>query len=694
MDCCAGLVHEAVVVGAPRVVLAVGDQALTRSMGLDSAATWRGSVLESPAEVSLGSTKRAGSVAYKSGPKKGQPKPEKVELKAPGLGCTIIPTLNPADVIGAGLETLPCVMADLTRFCQMEQGKELMSPLPATVLLDPPDMRIINILGQQKVLSIDVETTGWEQGGTTRITLVGMAWEDGVAVFRPTSMVMSQLRLWFENPSNTVVGHNFGYDYKCFRQYGIEIKAKIVDTMHLAYWHRPFLAKGLEEVASRLTGFKYVNWKKQFELGQRDILTYNALDCCWTWHAWKELTSRVRLERRLEYWDRNINPMVPLVADLELRGVPIDRNVLEEVYGEQQKCMQNLQQKWEECAPGVNFASPKQLQVLLYEQFGIPKQRNLDKVTVARLAREFPDCAPLQYITAIRHASRMVKNYMTLDLTPEGRLLPQYNLSRTRTGRFSGGGEGEEDESSGFNFQNVPRSKGGKCEKGVEGCQCWRVREMVTGSKGKIVVGDWSQVEIRLAAWLAGENRLIEAFETPGFDVYQEVADSLGTTRAIAKVVVLGLNYGMGEDKLAVTTGLPLETCRVFIAKFRIKYPYLAYWRLELESYVKRWGYVVNPFGRRVYVKASAWGQPDVPKAIAGIPQSTCADMMLQTARKASEAGLVLLLMVHDELGVDALVGDEEERLVKVMEEPFEELGGFWCPAEVGTGRNWKEAKK
>lgn len=689
---CSELVDASIVEGKPPVVLAIGDEAVRRSLGLDSATSWRGSILESSGEIFLGKTTVESNLVYTSGAKKGQPKPQSVEVVAPAFNTQVVVTLSPADVMASGLETLPSVLADITRFLKLGRGETLPSVIPwGNLKLDALDLSILPILAKEKTLSVDVETSGWKDG-KNKITMVGMAWEDGAAVFRPSALVMQEMKKWLGNPENTVVGHNFGYDYKCFLEHGIETKAKIIDTMHLAHWHRPFLPKGLGEVASRTPEFHYTSWKQEFASGKMDIFLYNAYDVCWTWQIWKSLTSRVRNERRLDYWHNHINPLVPLVADIELRGVPVDRDVLVELRECQQKTAQILQQKWEEIAPGVNAASPKQLQVLLFEQLGLPRQKKLDKATVATLRAKYPDCEPLKYLTAMRHVGRIVKNYLTLDLSKDGRLHPQYNLSKTRTGRFSGGGGG--DEAEGFNFQNIPRS-GKKCDKGVEGCQCYRLREMFTGSNGGLMaVGDWSQVEIRLAAWLSGENQLIEAFSKPGFDVYQDVADALKTTRAIAKVVVLGLNYGMQAEKLAQTTAISEKDARLYVDRFSIRYPHMTSWRLELERQVRKNGFVVNPFGRRVYVEPGKSGWADFHKAIAGIPQSTCADMMLQLLHKADKAGLKILLTVHDELGVDAPRGEEDAQLLKrLMEDPFQDLDGFWCPAEVGLGRTWKEAK-
>jgi DNA polymerase I-like protein with 3'-5' exonuclease and polymerase domains len=106
----------------------------------------------------------------------------------------------------------------------------------------------------------------------------------------------------------------------------------------------------------------------------------------------------------------------------------------------------------------------------------------------------------------------------------------------------------------------------------------------------------------------------------------------------------------------------------------------------------KKQGYITNPFTRRLVFPVKR-GKVDAPKVIAAGPQSTAADMMLVAIIRAYRAGLKVRWTVHDELGISMRGPEDAEILRQAMEEPFDQLHGFWCPVDVGVGANWLEAK-
>jgi DNA polymerase I len=685
--------NEAIASASPKVVIALGSTATARLVGMRSVHTWRGSLLAPPTRAFLGNdTVLDHDNPFKSGPRKGQPRPKKVDVYASNMNwrCPVMVTLHPSGILRSGYEDFPLLVLDIQRAWRMAQG-DIVS-VGGELNTDASAETVINALSQVKIAALDYET----EGRLGDVTALGFAFDENTAlVLQPTEYrrAFKPLQKVFGDPSRGWIGHNVAYELMVAKHEDTPIKGKVFDTMHAAHFDRPDLPKGLDSVASRIHDLRYHNWKAEFREGRLpDLYLYNALDCCYTHALYTEYIGKLKRQGQWEHFNTVLMPLTPILAEMEMTGVRVDRAVRDRLYDKYSTIVDLQAERWDKLSEGVNPASPKQLQEYFYSTLGLPTQYlgrgrgrkiTTNKEALVALHDSFPDVEALDALIKWRAASKIKSTY--LENVDGDRVYPGYNISNTLTGRLSGGGD------SGINFQNIPAE----------------IRAMFVAEEGDVglACADWSQIEYRLSALLAHDAELLQAYEEGDreylktgssevrFDIHQAVADSLGLPRKKAKRIVHGTNYGMQAATLAKHAGISVREAKHYLELFKIKYPVLERHRTRVIHEAKKKGYITNPFSRRLVFKVTSAGKVDAPKVLAAGPQSTAADMMLIALIRAHRAGLKVRWTVHDELGVSMTCPQDAHTLKEVMEQPFEQLGGFWCPADVDTGQSWLEAK-
>lgn len=701
VEACAGVLEEALAQANPMVVVALGGIALKRLTGLDKPSTWRGSCFRPGGQVGIGEKKVFGPEVFKSGKRKGELKPRKVQVTLEqSAGRQIVATLHPAELGYSGLGAYPLVINDLRRARLLSEGVNLVEVGGSvTGRTSPPSHAALLLAAHQEVV-IDVETDGL--GG--RLNLVGLSvGPDHGDSFAPGDELRGILAESLRDQHRLLIGHNLNYDIKIIEKWtGERVRCRLFDTMHASHFERPDLPetlkpKSLDTVASRLPNIYFHNWKEDFRQKHNpNGVRYNQLDCAYTFAIKIEMEARLRSTGRLPHFTNVLMPLLPHLIDLEREGVAIDESKLIEMHDQQAQVQASLLARWEEeVGSEIDYHSPKQLMAHYYDarslevQFSKGKgaRPTLDADALETLAKKYPLEPGLRTLVELRHVSKILTTYLTLELDSLGRLHPQYNLSGTVFGRLSSGGE------EGFNFQNIPRIGEG-CPKKVEACQCVRLRSLFVGDSGQSVgVGDWSQIEYRLVALLGGESWLIEALKDPQFDLHSDTAQKLGVTRQVGKTVNHAANYGAGAYKLCLETHRPQIECQRFLNILASSRPSISRWQQETIRKAKTFGWVANPFGRRGYFRVGREGQIDVPKVLAFCGQSPAADMMLIAMLRAKKAGLTLRWTVHDELGISMKDNLDLNILKEVMTTPYEELGGWSCPVDLGVGLSWADAK-
>ena len=374
-----------------------------------------------------------------------------------------------------------------------------------------------------------------------------------------------------------------------------------------------------------------------------------------------------RLQKELEemglarlYYDVEL-PLADVLGEIEEIGMPVDAQTLEGV-GE------DLDARIEDVGHPFNIGSPKQLGEVLFEEMGIPPVRktktgySTDAKVLQQLAIEHPVADRIiEYRELTKLRGTYIDGLLKL-ITDEGRIHSTLQQTRAATGRLS---------SDSPNLQNIPV----RTEMGV------RIRDAFTASPGRrLVVADYSQIELRILAHMTGEPALVESF-TSGEDIHTRTASEVFDVRMEsvtpelrrrAKMVNFGILYGISGFGLATRLGNvhPAEAER-YIKRYFERYPKVTDFMQETLEEAEELGYSTTLFGRRRYVPELRNSNKNVRKlgeriAFNARVQGTAADIikvaMVDLAPRLESLGADMIMQVHDELVFDV----DEDRVDEV----------------------------
>ncbi|MDE2218422.1 MAG: hypothetical protein KGJ58_03150 [Patescibacteria group bacterium] len=405
-------------------------------------------------------------------------------------------------------------------------------------------------------------------------------------------------------------------------------------------------------------------------------------------------------------------PLIPIIGQMEKRGVKIDVPRMKKLSAEYHKELDAIKKKIADYAgEKFNVNSPKQLGETLFVKMGL-KTKNHKKTGGGALStkeselekmRDLHPIIPL--ILEYRELQKLLTTY--IDNIPEmfgedGRLHASFLQAGTTTGRMS---------SQNPNLQNIPN----KSELGRN------IRKSFVADKGfKLVAFDYSQMELRIAAFLSGDEKLVEIFRK-GEDVHTAVASEVfGVSsdkvdkemRRQAKVINFGIIYGMGINSLKQNLGADRESAQKFYNEYFKKFSGLAEYLEKVKNETYKKGYTETFFGRRRYFEGLNSPLPYIRAgaermAINAPLQGTGADIVKLAMIKVDEylrnenlaEDVRLLLQVHDELLFeikDSLVKKVPPKIKKIMESviSLEETRGVVCAVDVSLGDNWGELRK
>lgn len=711
--CCAPVLESALAEANPRVVLTMGTIASKRMAGHRALTVWRGSIIEADGKITLGKTTILDeSDPIKSGPNKGKPRRKKKDLGIEQqAGRTIVITNHPAELLYGNFSRWPLVQADVQRAVRLANGKPLIQVGSSIETRLRDTERLENLLGDHDELTMDLEASR----ETGRITMIGIAPDkDHAFVFYPTANVFDLLGRWLEDDRNTLIGHNIvGYDIRKFREKGIATQCNVWDTYVAAHYERPDILRSekkkqndsdngsetvgkslsLDMVCSRMSRLHYYNWKEAFRSGaDLDEWTYCGLDCCHEAYLKEELERRLKATDQLDRFNKVLMPLSRIVADMEDIGLRVDESARQRLLKGATRLSDRLNQEWTKETLGVDPASTPELRGYFYDTLQLKpvmdpetERPTLDREALDELAVSYPSCKPLRILRDLRHVEKMLSTYLQREVDGLGHAHFTTRLAGTISGRFAGDG------------QQIPRaSSDGSCHQGVDGCCCGKIRSIYTHDSDDecLVVADYSQIEDRIIAHLAGEQWLVEAFDDPAFDHYSVVAEELSNLlnksidRRVAKKLTLATNYLMSIRRLAKELSCKESEAREFFHALKRLKPRIHEYRMKLVERATKQMWIANPFGRRLHFS----GIPEASKVVAFLPQSSAFDVIADAMLRTAEAGLKIRLQIHDELLVSGSRSDVK-KLAEAMQLPHAALGGWYCPVEVGCGRNWLEAK-
>ncbi|MBU2158615.1 hypothetical protein KJ848_00300 [Patescibacteria group bacterium] len=441
-----------------------------------------------------------------------------------------------------------------------------------------------------------------------------------------------------------------------------------------------------------------------------DVLAYTK--CRDFDSAYTELERLLSETGRLkELYDTIERPLIPVLRGMEKCGVRVDTEVLEGLRAEYRAELESIEQSiYRAAGKEFNISSPKQLGDILFDEMGLAAKGQKKTATGQRSTREselekLKDLHPIiGEVLKYRGLQKLLSTYIEAIpplLDADGRLHAQFLQAGTTTGRMA---------SQSPNLQNIPiRAERGRA-----------IRQAFIPQDGYTLVGlDYSQVELRIAAILSGDEKLCDIFKS-GRDVHQEVAAAVFSVepkdvdhemRRRAKIINFGILYGMGVNALKTQLGTTAAEAHTFYDDYFQTFSTLAEYLERTKGFARKHGYTETLFGRRrqfpemksslPYVRAQAERM-----AINAPIQGTQADViklamvrideLLKKEGSADDAHL--LLQVHDELVFEIKnerVGELARKIEDVMESALsiDQTKGVPILAEAKTGPSWAEMK-
>jgi len=527
--------------------------------------------------------------------------------------------------------------------------------------------------------------------------------------------VLEKLRPWLESDEHKKVGHHLKYDAHVLMNHGIQLGGMAFDTMLESYvLNSTETRHDLDSVSRRYLGVETIKYEEVAGKGAKQLrfdevpldmaAPYAAedADICLQLHLhlWAELQKQEKLK---ELYLEVEQPLVPVLQIIEETGVLIDDAQLFEQSAEIEQKLQQFELKaYELAGHNFNLSSPKQLQVVLFEEMGIPVIRKTPKgqpSTAEDVLQELAEEHELpRLILDWRSLAKLKSTYTDklpgMIVERSGRIHTSYHQAVTATGRLS---------SSDPNLQNIPiRTEEGR-----------RIRQAFVPPEGyKLVAADYSQIELRIMAHLSEDESLLKAFADDS-DVHrataaevfdctpEEVSDD---QRRAAKAINFGLMYGMSAFGLAKQLSVPRYEAQDYIETYFDRYPGVKAFMDNTREQAKEKGYVETVFGRRLYLpdinsRNGQRRQYAERSAINAPMQGTAADIIkkamidVQDWLDDSKADARIIMQVHDELVLevaDSALDEVRERLNELMAN----AATLRVPLRVdaGVGENWDEA--
>jgi DNA polymerase-1 len=514
------------------------------------------------------------------------------------------------------------------------------------------------------------------------------------------------------------IGQNFKFDWQVFALRGIEI-APYDDTMLMSYVVDAGRSDhGLDPLAGRYFNHQTIDFNEVTKAGKTKVTfdcvdinkatEYAAEDADVTLRLWQVLKPRLAAERVLNVYETLERPLLRVLASMERRGISVDREVLSRLSGEFAQEAGGLEGEINKLAgEPVNVGSPKQIGDILFGKLGLPGGTRTKTGQWATGARMLEDLAEQghklpQKILDWRQVSKLKSTYT--DALPgfvnptTHRVHTSYALASTTTGRLS---------SSEPNLQNIPiRTEDGR-----------KIRRAFIAAPGnKLVSADYSQIELRLLAEIAGIEQLRKAFRD-GLDIHAMTASEMfgvpvknmpGEIRRRAKAINFGIIYGISAFGLANQLGIGRDEAGAYIRKYFERFPGIRDYMDDTKAFAKKHGYVTTLFGRKCHYPDIAASNPSIRAfneraAINARLQGTAADIIRRAMVRMDKAlakkklAARMLLQVHDELVFEVPDDEVEQTLpivVQVMIDAPTPAVSLSVPlhVEAHAADNWDEA--
>lgn len=487
------------------------------------------------------------------------------------------------------------------------------------------------------------------------------------------------------------------------KTFDIQIASYLLDPLRSHYEAEYIASRYLGRMipqAEQLLG-KAHSYKDAASADPDGLVRYSAYVAEITYEAYPVVSSKLRDEGMYGLFKDIEMPLARVLASMERTGVRVHRDTLQEYSETLGIRMKELEKSiYEKAGEEFNILSPKQLGVILFEKMNLPggKKTKTGYSTAADVLEKMSDQPIVADILEYRAVSKLKSTYadgLPEYIDPDDRIRSSFHQTITATGRIS---------SSDPNLQNIPtRTELGR-----------GLRRAFIPSEGCVFAdADYSQIELRILAHMAGDEELIAAY-SEGADIHRitaakvfgvpadQVTDLL---RRRAKAVNFGIVYGISSYGLSEDIGVSRKEAEEYIRNYFETFPGIRAYLDETVEQAKSKGYVTTLYGRKRPIpelKNSNFMQRQFGERVAmNSPiQGTAADIMkiamIAVWRKLRSEGLRsrIVLQVHDELLIDTYT-DEIERVSDILKTEMENAAELKVDliADLHTGKDWYEAK-
>lgn len=582
------------------------------------------------------------------------------------------------------------------------------------------ELLIKNILTNE-ILSLDTETSSTD---ALNAKLVGLSfsYKENEAFYVPIPnnddealKIVNEFKLVYENEKIIKIGQNIKYDLQVLKNYGIDLKGKMFDTMIAHYVLQPELHHGMDYLAEaylhystikieELIGPKGKNQKNMRDIPPEEVYEYACEDADVTLKL-KNIFEKELKERNADHLFYNIEmPLVKVLAYMERNGVTVDTDSLRETSRLYTARMNEIEQEIKNLV-GIDFniSSPKQVGEILFDKLKIVEKAKKTKtgqyVTSEEVLESLKSKHPVvRKILDYRGLKKLLSTYidaLPLLINPQtGKIHTSFNQTITNTGRLS---------SSNPNLQNIPvRDEDGR-----------EIRKAFIPEKGcEFFSADYSQIELRIMAHLSGDENMIEAFKE-GLDIHaataakvykEKIEEVTKIQRSKAKTANFGIIYGISPFGLAERMGVDRKEAKDLIDGYFITYPKVKIYMDKSIQKAREKGYSETICNRRCYLpdihshNAIVRGYAE-RNAINAPIQGSAADIikiaMINIYNRFIQEGIrsKMILQVHDELNF-SVFPEEKEKVQQIVIEEMEHAVSMQVPllADCGWGKNWLEA--
>ncbi len=594
----------------------------------------------------------------------------------------------------------------------------------------------INLIRERGYVAVDTETTGLNEM-IADLVGISLAVEPGKACYIPLGHksaasddlfgsdelaegqmgledCLALLKPVLEDDAIIKIGQNMKYDAKIFARYGVDM-APIDDTMLMSYaMHAGLHNHGMDVLSERYLGHQPIPIKPLLGSGKSaitfdrvsidDATKYAAEDADITLRLWQMFKPQLHARHVTTVYETMERPLIPVLAQMERDGIKVDRDTLSRMSNAFAQKMAGLEAEIQEKAGRpFNVGSPKQLGEILFDEMGLPGGKKGKTGAYATGADILEDLATEHELPGLvldwRQLSKLKSTYT--DALQEhinkdtGRVHTSYSIAGANTGRLA---------STDPNLQNIPvRSEEGR-----------RIREAFVAEEGKVIVSlDYSQIELRILAHIAGIDALKQAFRD-GLDIHAMTASEMFDVpldemtpdiRRQAKAINFGVIYGISGFGLARNLRIPRGEAQGFIDRYFERFPGIRAYMDDTVAFAKKHGYVQTLFGRKINtpeINAKGPHAGFARRAAINAPiQGTAADVirraMIRMPKAIADLPAKMLLQVHDELIFEVEEGAEDglvDRAREVMEtasDPAVKLD-VQLVVDAGQGSNWAQA--